>query len=272
MGHTIEACAENILLLLSIKTTGNQEMLGAAHIACGANTTKVVNLAESDEIDLPQLVRSSRAKVVLAVGDKAYKLASSTIQKIPIIGAMTADQKANTVSYIAPPEKYLAAMHKLGRKSVAVVYSHQTSAYIRKATELAKSYGIILLRREASSPTEAIDQFNSIKSQADALWLLPDTTILTSGSAEALLRTSQEFNIPVFAFSKNYLKSGAALVIDPDREQIGKIVGEGVCSIIDDSSSILPHRDPYREIRNEAVITRLGLSKTPYNKMNVYEI
>jgi ABC-type uncharacterized transport system substrate-binding protein len=241
-------------------------MIGAAKIACGDTSTKVVNLADSDEINLPQLVHSSRAKVVLAVGDKAFKLASSTIQRTPIIGAMTSDHKTNTVSYIAPPEKYLAAMHRLGRKSVAVIYSNQTAAYVRKASALAKNYGITLLRREASSPAEAIDQFNSLKLQADTLWLLPDTKVISSGSAEVLLRSALERNIPVFAFSKNYLKSGAAIVFEPDRQLIGKIIGEGACSILNDTSATLPLNDPYREISNEVVINHLGLNKTSLTK------
>jgi ABC-type uncharacterized transport system substrate-binding protein len=76
-----------------------------------------------------------------------------------------------------------------------------------------------------------------------------------------MLNSAQERNIPVFAFSANYLKSGAAVVIEPDRDLIGKGVGDDICSILNDSHT--PHQhEVYREIGNEIVFNRLRLPKT----------
>lgn len=260
-GHATSAFAEDILVLMSIKTSGNQEMLTSAMSACGNSSIKYINLAENAEINLPQVVRSLRSKVVLTTGDKAYKMASLSLSKTPVIGALTTDQKANAISFNAPPEKYLASMRKMGCKNVTVIYSDHSAAYIRKATELAKNYGITLIRREVSSPFEAIDQFVSLKVQTDALWMLPDINILTAGSAEILMRTAQERNIPVFTFSRNYLRNGAAVVVEVDRVQVGKVVGEGVCSIIDGTSTGLQQKDVYREYTNDTVLDRLKLHK-----------
>jgi putative ABC transport system substrate-binding protein len=213
------------------------------------------------ELNLPQLVRASRAKVVLALGDNAYKSALASVQRIPVIGALVADQGPDAISYLAPPEKYLAAMKKLGRKQVAVIYGSRFSPYVRKATEMAKSYGITLVRREAASPSDATDQFSRLKGVVDALWILPDISVLTAGSAEKMLNSAQERNIPVFAFSSNYLKSGAAVVIEPDRDLIGKGVGEDICSLLNDSPTPRQH-EVYREIGNEIVFNRLRLPKS----------
>jgi len=92
---------------------------------------------------------------------------------------------------------------------------------------------------------------------------LPDNSVLTAGSAEKMLKSAQEFNIPVIAFSSNYLKSGAAVVIEPDRNLIGKGVGEYICSILNDSTT---PRQPevYKEIGNEIVFNRLRLPKTVF--------
>ncbi len=249
--------AEDIIVLLSINTTGNMAILATAQSVCEMNSVKYINLAEIGEINLQQVLYSTRAKVVVAIGDKAYKLASSIALKVNVIGVLTTDQKPNTISYLPPPEKYLATMRKLGHKSVVVIYSKKTAAYLHKAAELAGSYGITLIHREAFSPSEAIDQFLSLKSQADSLWILPDSNVLTVASAERLLHLAQESNIPVYVFSDNYLKNGAAVVIEPDREQIGRIVGETVCSVVKNTAPTLQLRDPFREIVNDTILNRL---------------
>lgn len=259
-GVTRTALSEDIVVLLSINTVGNTELLTAARSECGMDSARYINLAEIDEFNLQQLLYSTRAKAVLAIGDKAYRLASSNAQKVPVIGAMTTERNSNTISYMPPPEKYLAAMHKLGRKSVLVIYSRKTASYVRKAAELAGSYGVTLISSESSSPTEAIDQFLSLRTQTDALWMLPDSNILTVSSAEFLLRSAQDSNIPVFAFSRKHLENGAAVVIEPDRYQVGRIVGEAVCSAVNNGSISLLQGDPYRESSNEQIIKRLGLS------------
>lgn len=255
------AFAEDVLVVLSLKTAGNNEVLDAAKAACVSTSSKVINLAENSNVNLPQLVRASRAKVVVAVGDKAFKLVSSTVKHIPVIGTMVTEQRPSTVSYMAPPERYLAALKKLGRKQVGVIHSNQMSGYVKKATELAKYYGITIVNRKASSPVEALEQFSAMKGQIDSLWLLPDTNVLTSGSVEVMLKNAQTFGLPAIAFSKNYLKIGAALVIEPDRELIGKIIGESVCNILDGNAYSIQSVDTYKVIANDAVTERLRIPK-----------
>lgn len=259
-GVTRTALSEDIVVLLSINTVGNTELLSAARSECGMDSARYINLAEIDEFNLQQLLYSTRAKAVLAIGDKAYRLASSNAQKVPVIGAMTTDRNFNTISYMPPPEKYLAAMRKLGRKSVAVIYSRKTASYVRKAAELSGGYGVTLISGESSSPTEAMDLFMSLIKQADALWMLPDSNILTTGSAELLLRSAQDRKIPVFAFSRKHLEKGAAVVIEPDRDRIGRIVGEAVCSTANNGSATLLKEDPYRESSNDLIFKQLGLT------------
>lgn len=255
------AHAEDVLVLLSIRTAGYMDVLAAAEMSCNGASTKVVNLAENSEIDISQLVRSSRARVVMAVGDKAYQMASSTIQGTPVVGAMVLNQSRLSISYIAPPEKFLSAMKKLGRRHVAVIYGRNLGPYVRKAADLAKGYGITLVRREASTSTKAIEQLTSLDEQVDALWILPDSSILTAGSAESMFVAAQVRNIPVFAFSSNYLKIGAALIIEPERGLIGKEVGKALCDILNDSAVDLMKRDVYRQIENRVVIDRFRFPK-----------
>lgn len=265
-GVTTMAHAEEVLVLLSVKTTGTQELLTTALNAVGSTSVKQVNLAENAEANITQLLRTVRPKVVVALGDKAYRLAmSSPTSRVPVLGALTTEQRNNTISFLAPAEKYLASMKKLGRKSVVMIHSNQTAAYARKAAELAHGYGINIIRRDASSPTEALEIFNSVKGQADALWMLPDANILTPGSAELMLRAALERHITVYAFSKNYLKNGAAVVIEQDRVAIGKVLGDNIRSVLENSYTGLAFRDTFRETDNDSVLDRLRGTKSTFN-------
>jgi putative tryptophan/tyrosine transport system substrate-binding protein len=256
VGFAATAFAEDVLVLLSIKTTGYMEMLRAVQGSDGGATTKVVNLAEVSDIDIPHLIRSNRVRVVLAVGDKAYHMAKSSVQRTPVIGMLVSDQKPNTYSYLAPPERYLTAIKKLRCKRVGVVLGNQFAAYYHRAMDMAGAYGITLVRLSATSPSGVIDKYISAKENIDALWLLPDTSVLTAGSAEKLLRIAQVQNIPVFAFSSIYLKNGAAVVIEADRTLIGRKAGEEIRSILNDEP-FTPQYDNYREIRNTVIIDHL---------------
>src|SRR5664279_5125808 len=82
------AYADDVLVLLSVKTEAYMEILNSAQIAYKGASTKVVNLAELNEIDIRQLVQDSRAKVILAIGDKAYKMSLSSSLNVPVIGAL----------------------------------------------------------------------------------------------------------------------------------------------------------------------------------------
>lgn len=254
------AFAQDTLVIMGIKTSGNQEMLSALEASCPTNA-KVINLATTTDVNIPQLVKSSRARVVVALGDQAFKLVNSNLRSTPVIGAFTVDQRSNTMSYLAPAERYLSAMKKFNRKNIAVVYSSNTASYVRNAADLAKGFGINLIRYESSSPAEALEHLAQATT-ADAIWMIPDSKILTSGTAEIMLQTSLQRSLPVFTFAKGYLKNGAAYAIEVDREKVGKLVGNEVCAVLNSNGNVdFTDADPYGEYLNDSVIDRLRLRK-----------
>jgi len=178
------AYADDVLVLLSINTTAYINILNSAQKAYHDASTKVVNLAEVTDVDIPQLVRESRAKIVLAMGDRAYMKSSTGDLSVPVIGALVADQNTNTFSYMAPAEMYLSTMKKLGRKNVGVVYGKHLAAYERKAATIAKAYGINLVSCHASSPSDAINRF-SLKNGA-AIAIEPDKNMMGQEIAEKI--------------------------------------------------------------------------------------
>lgn len=258
MGGATTVSAIDVLVVTSLETTGYDLILSAAQSACNQISIKKVNLATNTHVNLPQLVRNTRAKVVIGFGDKAFKLANATV-RVPVIGAMVTDQKNSAVSFVAPPSMYLAAIKKLGWKHVGLIHSAHMKTYALHVVKVARQNGITIIRRVADSPPETIERFSEINGLIDSLWILPDTKAITAGSAEILIRGAQEKDIPVIAFSRNYLKNGSALVIEPDREAIGKAIGERLCAMGEDPFS-LENKNLYRVFQNEVVINRLRMS------------
>lgn len=262
-GWTVtNASAVDILVAMSLKTSGYNRILNAAQSSCSQIKMATVNLSDNAEVNLPQLVRSTRSKAVIALGDKAYELANTTLRS-PIIGAMVSNSKNQSISFIAPPEMFLVSLKKkLGKRQIGVIHSNQMSSYVRQSADIARQYGIKIISREINSPSEALESFSELKGLIDCLWILPDTKAINSGTAQVLLRGAHNNNIPVIAFSRSYLNSGAVMVIEADYEAIGRSIGEVICTM-QESNFTLDNRYIYREFWNEPVLARLGLSKTP---------
>jgi putative ABC transport system substrate-binding protein len=60
----------------------------------------------------------------------------------------------------------------------------------------------------------------------DALWLLPDLTVISPETVEFLFNYSMAHKIPVIAFSEQYLALGAFMSISLDVYELGRQTGE----------------------------------------------
>lgn len=261
----LPASAEEVLVLLSLRSKGYREAVAAARQTCRVSYREV-SIGETQDLDLPRLARESRAKVVLAVGDSALRLAASALPRLPMVGLLTLESSTvgdrKTVSYQANPDQYLQVLKQLGRRRVAVIYGARMASYARKAEAAAARYGIGLVRREVKGGEELGEVLSSIKGQADALWVLPDSAVVTPGTVDKLFEFTSEAKIPAIVFAKNYLNSGAAVALEPERAILGRQAGELVCDALghehENSSSGSPGK-AFSLHGNQTILQRLGL-------------
>lgn len=85
------------------------------------------------------------------------------------------------------------------------------------------------VKRQDGDPQDLLESLASIKGQVDALWVLPDSAVVTAGTVDMLFKFASGTNIPAIVFSKDYLKAGAAVALEPERTMMGKQAGELVC-------------------------------------------
>lgn len=263
-----QAHAEELLIVQSLRSKMYTEVVSMAQKMCGSAKKKNISLDEIAEVDVPRIIRETRTKAVLAVGDKAFRAATGQ-RRVPVVGVLTLEAEtlppnASTIPYLAEPAKYLAAFRDMGKKSVAIVYDGKLSGYVRRADRAAKPMGITLVKRRIEDPRRVSEALASLQGEKiDALWIIPDTNVVTAGTVDPLMDFALKKAIPAIVFSKTYLKSGATLAIEPDRAAVGKQAGRMVCQAIE--SGVVPEKTtlvsvPFLQCGNEVVGRRLGIS------------
>ncbi|MBI3609301.1 MAG: ABC transporter substrate-binding protein [Nitrospirae bacterium] len=178
-------------------------------------------------------IKRQKPAAVLAVGSKAAALAKENLPEIPLVYCVVIDPekyglRAGNVTGIAleiPVGAQLKAFKTVvpGLKRVGVVYDpDKTSGLIRVAYEEAHRLGLELVAVEVSSEKELPRTIRNLLPNIQGLWMIPDSTVMTTESFQLILLMTLEKNIPFMAFSNNFVKAGALLALSPDYFMIGR--------------------------------------------------
>src|SRR5208337_4062783 len=139
------------------------------------------------------------------------------------------------VSMNIAPERQLSLLRQIlpKVKKIAIFFDPGKSGnYVAKAYNAAAIMGIELLAKGVHSSREAAAAIDAMKGKADALWLLPDTTVVNPATIDLLLLSTLENKIPVLTFSDKYVEKGALLSLEVDAEDAGRQAGEMANSIL----------------------------------------
>lgn len=187
---------------------------------------------------LARKIRASDPALVLAVGLKAALAAKVEIIDIPVIYSMVLDPDKHDL--LAPNmtgillevqiERQFAMMQKVlpKLKRVGVLFDpSKTASLLQDARREAKRQGIELVERQVNSEREVPAALNGLlASSLQAMWLVPDSTVLTQESLRFLLDSTLERNVPVFGFSPEFVRSGALLSLSVMYKDSGQQAGQ----------------------------------------------
>ena len=265
----LPAWAADVLILQSSHSQAYGEALRGFH-ATLRGTYKTVVLSDYVEIDAVRLVKEERPRLVLAVGDKALS-AARKLREVPVVALLSLSlelQKKHAdniggIAMVAAPEQYLKIFNSLGVKNIGVLYDpSKTGQYLKRISRESKLLGINLVVESVSDPREIQAKLTKLKGNVDSLWLLPDSTVVTTVNMEALLRFSIANRLPVVTFSSQHLSNGAAAALDVDYYDLGQQAGEMTVSMLNGGSAQkVPTADPRKtSLRtNDNVIRKLGM-------------
>lgn len=199
---------------------------------------------------LARKVRGSNAALVVAVGLKAALAAQSEIVDVPIVYMMILDPMKHRLT--APNmtgtllEVPLDRQMKILRKMLPSVKRLGTLHNSAKPGSLpngdppqAVTFGFQLHSYPVENEKEVPQQLRKLLSESDALWLTPDSTVLTNDSVRFILDTALGQRVPTIAFSPEFTRLGALISISASYTQVGRETAQLARRILD-GQVILP--------------------------------
>jgi putative ABC transport system substrate-binding protein len=124
-----------------------------------------------------------------------------------------------------PANRQFVAMRGVlpAAKRIGVLYDpDKTGALVEEARLQAKAMGFELVTRPVTAEKEVPAMLRALLPHIQALWLVPDSTVLTEDSLKFVLNTALESNTPVVGFSSELVRSGALLGLSVDYEDVGR--------------------------------------------------
>jgi putative ABC transport system substrate-binding protein len=109
-------------------------------------------------------------------------------------------------------------------------------------------------------------QLRALLGESEALWLLPDSTVLTNDSIRFILESALERHVPVIGFSPEFTRLGALLSISVPYGQVGRETGQLARRILNGDRTSLVKPVPIERLKitvNLKTAKFLGLSFAP---------
>jgi len=227
--------------------------------------------------DIVQDILDSKVDLVLAVGLKATLVAKFEIREIPVIFCMVLNPKkfdlhAPNIKGIGlgiPFKEQLLPMQMVipTLSRIGVLYDPEKSEHlIKNAESQATKLGVELVAQRVSSQKDLPTALRHMLPKIHALWLIPDSTILTEDSFDFLLKETLENHVPVVGFSSGSVRKGALVGTYINYDDVGEQAAVLAKKLLNGNSLngkwiIAPRR--FRKAINLNTAHFLGLSISP---------
>ncbi len=215
---------------------------------------------------LADMERKLKPDLILAVGTWALQAVAGRTD-IPIVYAMVLNppsvvaagvKNVTGASMNVPVDQPLRTLKQLGPniKRIGVIYNKARTGYlVKEADAVARDEGLQLVAREITSPKEVLPALESLQDGIDALWIVPDETILAQAVVQQMLLFSYRRKIPVLGLSDRHAQMGALLSLSfASSEDIGRQAGEAARAVLGGKA---PGQVPYTTARKTSLIVNL---------------
>lgn len=218
---------------------GNEKLKPVTDVVEAINETinyKTVILTPEDVKDnLDDVFYKEDAKVVVALGKGALKVARSLPDTIPVVyGLIINRQKMErrniTGVYMATPvreyisylNRYFPDIKKVGIICEPGTWDLQDAPVKTPKVELYS----------ATNSYEFIEGINLLGEKVDALLLLPERNLMSRKAIEKVYIYSFKERTPVIGISEKYVKTGSLFSLGFDLTDMGKQIGEMIHNVV----------------------------------------
>jgi putative ABC transport system substrate-binding protein len=262
----------DILVVQSLSIRPYNDALQGFKAVCKSRQNRILG-PDLSEAEIRGKVRSNKPDLILAIGMDALDKVKS-VKDVPIVYLMVLNPQdmlrdggnITGVSMNLAPERQFSILREVlpNVKIIGIFFDPgKNGYYISRVHNAAALMGFELLTKRVHSSREAVASVEGLKGKVDALWLLPDTTVVNPSTIDLLLLSSIENRIPVLTFSDKYAEKGALLSLEVDAAESGKQAGEMAVRILGGANiSSIKDEDARGSILtvNLIVAKKLGIS------------
>ncbi len=190
--------------------------------------------------DIKQAIAQQHPELILALGKSALSTAREINSSTPIIFAFVlhpdrAGQPDNGMKHhesgiamsIAAQQQFKTLLEIApGIHHIGVVYDpHQSAVLVRQAQIAASRLGLQLMAIAVSSQRAAAQAIPDLFSRVDAMWMVPDTTVLTSTTFRQMIRLSLQHAVALIGLAPKYVRAGSLFSLSFDSRAVGVQAG-----------------------------------------------
>lgn len=231
----IRAADKRVLVVNSNAQVPKFRQIEEAFAASFGGPVSSIDLGSGEEGAEARVRRELLAKspdIVFCVGSKAYLAAIRSTQRTPIVFAaainwrrLPASGNAFGVANELPVDFQLTTLrHVFGSlRRLGVVYSERHNEQtVALAAEAGRDVGIEIVARPIHKSADAEDAVREVLPRVDALWVIPDPTVLSlEATVDRLFAQARQAKVPVIAYDELFIGQGAVLAISADQATIG---------------------------------------------------
>jgi putative ABC transport system substrate-binding protein len=145
------------------------------------------------------------------------------------------------------------------RTRVAVLFNPAENAErVKEAVSAATRIGLRLVPIEVRNPSGLPTALERVAREADVLWGLTDSVVLSPESAKGLLLFSFRNRIPLVGVSGNWVRAGALLGLERDYEDLGRQLAEMAVAILGGTE---PRRIPATSPRKACAVVNVRTAR-----------
>jgi len=190
--------------------------------------------------DVKQAIAQQNPELIFALGKSALSTAREINSSAPIIFAFVLHpervrkpnhrikrRESGIAMSIAAEQQFKTLLQIVpGIHTIGVVYDpHKSAALIRQAKLAADRLNLNLVAAAASSQKAAAQAIADIFTNVDAMWMVPDTTVLTSTTLRQMIRLSLKHAVALIGLAPKYVRAGSLFSLSFESRALGKQAG-----------------------------------------------
>ncbi len=214
-------------------------------------------------------IKSTKPKIILAIGDWATRHAQKSFPQIPFVYCMVADPDYSNLpetgvsASVAPADQIKFIRESFPQlQRIGIFYTdNRNKRVVAGFKKIQKNGDKNILMIKLSSSGEAEKAISDLKKKADCLLMLPNTVIYSSKTLTKFLYETLTLGLPVVSFSPGIVQAGALGSVSPDIEDNGCLAGDYVRTILSGKTSNQQLKWPQK--------LKLGINKVVAERLKI---